>query len=293
MTEATTPTEDAAQPRPEPARLSPLVAIDPPKVNAFWLDARLAASPSGVAYVAHDATKTPVMMILLSQGAAKDPVARDRLAGTVNRMHIDTVVARGGEGQDSGRLAVRYRAPVDAPDGAAFPAPWVALAYDGTQRAVEEAERILAEVDLSWRPLQGDPAGPAYQLHWVDKTAPGTVRLWPLPWPGRHDRAGALSILASWLIMLLLTALAVLVAILLFQGAPVQAPPPPVPTEGSAPPDSSSPSPESASPSPESGSPSPESASPSPESASPSPESAQPSPGESAGGGSPTPNSKL
>ncbi len=293
MTNATTPDQDAAAPRPEPARLSPLLAIDPPRVNAFWLDARVAATPSGVAYVAHDSTKTPVLLILLSQGAANDSVARERLAGTVNKMHIDTVVARGGAGQDAGRLGVRYRAPVDAPEGAAHPAPWVALAYDGTNRAVEEAERILAEVDLSWRPLQGDPAGPAFQLHWVDKTSPGTVRLWPLPWPGRHDNAGVLSILASWLIMLLLTALAILVAILLFQGAPVQAPPPPVPTEGSAPPESGSPPPDSASPSPESASPSPESAEPSPESASPSPESGQPSPGESAGGGSPTPNSKL
>lgn len=286
MTMEQPPDPDATAPRPELARLSPLLSIDPPRVNAFWLDARLAASPSGVAYVAHDKTKTPVMVVLLSQGAAGDPVARERLAGTVNKMHIDTVVARGGRDQSTGRLAVRYRAPIDAPDGAAQPAPWVALGFDGTQRAVAEAERILADVDLAWLPLQGQVAGPSFKLHWVDRIMPGTVRLWPLPWPGRHDRAGVLSILASWLIMLLLAALAVLVAILLFQGSPPQTPPPPVPTTGSPPPDSASPSPDSASPSPDS-------ASPSPESASPSPQSPQPSPSESAGGGSPTPNSRL
>lgn len=288
MTEPVPPVEGVPAGRPELARLSPLLGIDPPKVNAFWLDARVAASPSGVAYVAHDETKTPVMVLLLSQGAANDPIARDRLAGTVNKMDIDTVVARGGRDQDAGRLAVRYRAPVDAPDGAALPAPWVALAFDGTQRAVLEAERILAEVDLSWLPLQGQPAGPAFKLHWVDRIMPGTVRLWPLPWPGRHDRGGVLSILASWLIMLLLAALAVLIAILLFQASTPQSPPPPVPTTGSAPPQSGSPSPESGSPSPESTSASPESGSPSPSPASP-----QPSPSESAGGGSPTPNSRL
>ena len=39
---------------------------------------------------------------------------------------------------------------------------------------------------------------------------PGLVRLWPLPWPGRYDRAGWKTILVSWLLMLLLAALAVL-----------------------------------------------------------------------------------
>ena len=34
-------------------RLSPLWRDDPPKVGDYWLDARLTASPSGVAYVAH------------------------------------------------------------------------------------------------------------------------------------------------------------------------------------------------------------------------------------------------
>ena len=52
---------------------------------------------------------------------------------------------------------------------------------------------------------------------------------WPLPWPGRGDRAGWVSILASWLLMLLLAALAILIAILIFQQSPQQSPPPPVP----------------------------------------------------------------
>lgn len=270
------------------APLSPLLPDDPPRVADFWLDARLTAAPSGVAYAAHDSENRSVMLILLSQGAAADAAARDRLAGAVNKMHIDTVVARGGPGQSEGRLGGKHRGESNHPDVSDREpvAPWVALAYDGSGAAVAEADRVLAEVDLSRLARAGAPAGPDYRLHWIDRVRPGAARLWPLPWPGRHDRAGWLSILASWLLMLLLAALAVLIAILIFQGAPPVSPPPPVPTTGS--PQSTSPSPQSGSPSPASGSPSPQSGSPSPGSASPSPASASPS-----GGGSPTPNSKL
>ena len=272
-----------------PAPLSPLVADDPVRVGGYWLDARLTASASGVAFVGHDDDNTPAMVVLLSQGAAADAAARERLAGTVNTLHIDSVLARGGQGQDAGRLGHRYRADTDDPAAPATEpqAPWVALAYDGSPRAITEANRILAEVDLSWLSLQGRPSGPDYQLHWIDQVRPGIARSWPLPWPGRHDRAGWLSILVSWLLMMLIMALAVLVAILIFQDSSPQQPPPPVPTSAS--------SPDSASPSPQSGSPSPESASPSPESGSPSPQSASPSPDPSGSGaaGSPTPNSRL
>ena len=272
---------------PEPPRLSPLWRDDPPKVGDFWLDARLTAGPSGVAFVAHDALHTSVMIVLLSEGASTDPAARDRFAGTVDKMHIDTVVARGGQGQDSGRLGHRVRKPeaddpVD-PEGSP-PAPWVALAYDGSPAAVAEADRILADVDLSRVAELGSPAGPAYRLHWIDRVRPGIARLWPLPWPGRHDRGGPLTILVSWLLMMLLAALAVLIAILIFQQAPPEQPPPPVPPTASS--SASGSPPPSASPSP--GSPSPGSASPSPASASPSPGSPSPS-----GGGSPSPNSRL
>ncbi|MDQ7991256.1 MAG: hypothetical protein AAGC63_01675 [Propionicimonas sp.] len=259
------------------------------------------------------------MLILLSEGAAGDPAARDRLAGVVDKLHIDTVVARGGHGQSEGRLGHRSRDEDDDPVGPdeAPLAPWVALAYDASPAALAEAERVLAEVDLSRLALQGTPAGPAYRLHWIDNTRPGVSRLWPLPWPGRHDRAGWLSILASWLLMMLLAALAVLIAILIFQQSPRVSPPPPVPPTGSPPPtngsSSGSPSPQSGSPSPQSGSPSPQSGSPSPSPSqsgqsgeptptqSPSPgqspsQSGSPSPGqESPSGsvGSPTPNSRL
>jgi hypothetical protein len=274
----------------EPPRLSPLLPSDPPKVGDFWLDARLTATASGVAYVAHDESNTSAMVILLSEGAAADAGARDRFAGTVNQLHIDTVIARGGHGQDSGRLGHRFRSEDDDPQiGSDAPAtPWAALAYDASAASLTEANRILSEVDLSLLNHQGFPAGPDYRLHWIDWSRPGMAKVWPLPWPGRHDRSGWLSILVSWLLMLLLCALAILVAILIFQNSSVEQPPAPVPTSAS--PQSGSPSPQSASPSPQTASPSSGSAKPSPshQSVTPSPQTASPS-----GSGSPTPNSKL
>lgn len=271
----------------DPVLLHPLMPLDPPRVGPYWLDARLTASASGVAWRAHDEAGD-AMVVMLSEGASADAAAVERLAGTVNKMHIDTVLARGGRGQDSGRLGHTWVAEPDAPPApdADPTAPWVALAWDESPDAVAEADRILAEIDLSWLPHKGTPSGPDYRLPWVDRVLPGSARPWPLPWPGRHDRAGWLTILLSWLIMMLLMALAVLIAILIFQFTPPQSPPPPVPTSGtgSPPPDSSSPSPDSASPSPDS-------ASPSPDSASPSPGEGSPEPSESAG--SPSPNSRL
>ena len=285
--------------------VSPLLPEDPPKVGGYWLDARLHASAAGTAFTAHAADSpdgAPAMVLLLSEGAAADAAARDRLAGEVNDMHIDTVLARGGQGQDTGRLGRRFVAPdVPVAPDSRTDAPWVALAYDGSPAAAAEAQRVLDAVELAALEPLGRPAGPDYQLPWIDRVRPGLARLWPLPWPGRYDRAGWRTILVSWLLMLLLAALAVLIAILIFQNQPPQSPPPPADGTGSPPPASSSPSPQSGSPSPQSGSPS---GSPSPSgSGSPSPsqsgtESGSPSPGgpspdDSGSPGSPTPPSRL
>ena len=302
---------------PDWVPVSPLLPDDPPRVGDFWLDARIGAAESGVAYTAHDADGRTAMVIVLSEGAAADAAARDRLAGVVNDMHIDTVLARGGHGQDFGRMGRKYVAdegdPVPA-DGALL-APWVALAYDGTPAAADEAARVLDDVQLATLAPQGAPSGPDYQHYWQERVKPGLVRLWPLPWPGRYDRAGWKTILVSWLLMLLLAALAVLIAILIFRNQPPQTPPTPTGGSGSPPPQSQSgsPPPQSGSPSAsqsgsESGSPSgspsgSESGSPSASgsssgSASPSPSGTEsgggePSPDESGSPGGNTPTSRL
>ncbi|WP_425309658.1 hypothetical protein AADG42_13115 [Ammonicoccus fulvus] len=221
--------------------LTPTWPDDPVKVGDFWLDGRVVTRPSGVAWAAHgDGLLHPtrqeetdpdhkVILVQLSEGAAADKAARDRFAGLVNQLHIDVVLARGGHEQDQGRLGRRFRNedddPVD-PDEDHPLAPWVALAYAGDDGLVRLADDLLAQVDLLDLPHLGRPAGPDFRLHWIDRNRPGTNRIWPLPWPGRYDRAGWVTILVSWLLMLLMAAIAVIIAILVFRNAPPQAPPP-------------------------------------------------------------------
>jgi hypothetical protein len=258
--------------------VTPLLSDDPPKVGDFWLDARLGATPAGIAFTAHDAANTPAMVILLAEGAAADAAARARFAGEINALHIDTVLARGGHGQDTGRLARKYRSGDDAPVAPddRFVAPWAALAYDGSPAAAAQAMQILDAVQIATLAPQGMPSGPDYQQYWIERVRPGLARLWPLPWPGRFDRAGWRTILVSWLLMVLLAALAVLIAILIFRNQPPQSPPPP--TGSSAGP-------------PQSGSPQSGTQSGSPQSPAPSgsPSSGSPGPsGTESGGGEPT-----
>ncbi len=211
---------------------TPLHDEDPVRVGDFWLDSRLVETAAGIAYAAHEDGADSVMLLLLREGAADDPAARSRFSGEINAMHIDTVVARGGQDQDEGRMRVRFRPEDDDPQVEGLPpaAPWVALAFDGSRAAVGEAARVLHAVDLDTTPPLGTPVGPDFQLHWRDRAEAGRTRLWPLSWPHRRDRAGWITILTSWLLMLLLTALALLLAILVFQNAPLVSPPPPVPS---------------------------------------------------------------
>lgn len=218
-----------------PIRLAthhPLHDIDPEKVGDFWLDSRLTATPAGTAYAAHEDGGDSVMLVLLSDGAAADAAARSRFSGEINAMHIDTVVARGGEGQDAGRMGVRFRGEKDDPAVEARPlAPWTALAFDGSLQAVEEADRVLHAVDLTLSPPLSKPSGPDYRLHWINQARPGPTRLWPLPWPAKRDRAGWISMLVAFLLMVLITALALLLAILVFQNQPIVNAPRPIPSE--------------------------------------------------------------
>ncbi|WP_338571703.1 hypothetical protein V7R84_02520 [Arachnia propionica] len=272
-------------PTSEYAEHFPLLPEDPVRVGDFWIDSRLAESPAGVIYSAHADGSDPVMLIHLRDGAASDPAARARFSGEINAMHIDTVVARGGQGQDEGRMAVRFRDEDDDPIVASHRplAPWVALAFSGSPAAVAEAQRVLAAVDLVHTPQLGSPAGPDFQMHWWQNIRPGTWRMWPLPWPGRKDRAGWLTLLASFLLMLLLAAIAVLLAILVFQNQQKVSPPAPVPSSASA---SGGGSTSSTSGEPSSGEPS------ELESRSDTPSMEQPS-GDSSGPGSPSPERKL
>ncbi|MGK2308732.1 hypothetical protein [Cutibacterium sp. V947] len=219
---------------PWPIKALPLEPCDPPRVDEFWLDVRVLAMPSGTVFGAHDDDGQAVLIIVLSHGAASDPASWDRLAGEVNHLHSETVIARGGAGQNSGRLGGLYR-PVTGPARAGGEplAPWVALIFDGSAAAVAEARRILKAVDMS--ALSGSsPAGPNFRLPWIDDTLPGQVRAWPLPWPGRRDRAGWSTTVVAWMLTIFIALTGLLIAVLLFQNVPPTPPPPPVPTSASS-----------------------------------------------------------
>lgn len=206
----------------------------------------------------------------------------------VNHLHSDTVIARGGAGQSTGRLSGLYRPGTGPENGGPSLAPWVALVNDGSRAAVAEARRILDAVDMS--ALSGTPvAGPSFRLHWIDDTAAGRVHTWPLPWPGRRDKAGWSTTVIAWLLTLFIALTGLLIAVLLFQNVPPSPPPPPVPTSASSnrsAHSSSSPTPSRSSG--QSASPSHSSKSPSPSKGqTPSPTSTSPSTGRS---GSPTPS---
>lgn len=236
---------EPVQQQPGPAfEVTPLLPSDPVRIGDFWLEGRLTANAAGIAFRAKADGKAhltrgqklaegaPAIVVQLLDGSANDKAARDRFSGYVNHLHIDDVLARGGHEQDEGRLGRKFLSedddPVD-PDSEPL-APWVALAFDGDPRQAQRAYELLETVALTNVPPTGRPAGPDYELPWVRRVWPGLNRVWPLPWPGRYDRAGWLSILVSWLLMVLIAATAVLIAIYVFKDASKQLPPSPVPS---------------------------------------------------------------
>ncbi|MDO5683582.1 MAG: hypothetical protein Q4G46_12255, partial [Propionibacteriaceae bacterium] len=210
MSESSGPT-----PIPGPAwaglEVTPAHPDDPARIGDFWLAGRVVTRPSGVAWLAHAdgpdvADAQRVILVQLAEGAAADKAARDRFSGLINKLHIDDVLVRGGQEQDEGRLGRRFQErdePVD-PDDLHPLAPWVALAYADNSSIVDTADALLADVDLLDLAPTGRPSGPDFRLPWIDRDDPGHNRVWPLPWPGRHDRAGWQSILASLILMLVL-----------------------------------------------------------------------------------------
>lgn len=80
-----------------------------------------------MAFTAHDDTNTFDGADHARPALHWTPRRLDRFAGTVDKMHIDTVIARGGHDQEEGRLGGKFRGEDDDPVGPDdLPlAPWV------------------------------------------------------------------------------------------------------------------------------------------------------------------------
>ena len=145
---------------------------------------------AGVAFTAHDDQDTPAMVILLSEGAAADAAARDRLAGASTRCtSTPCSPAAGTVRTTAGSAASSAREDDDpvAPDDRLV-APWVALAYDGSPgRGGRGRAGAATRCSSPACAPQGTPSGPDFTHYWIDQVQPGLARLWPLPWPGRFD----------------------------------------------------------------------------------------------------------
>jgi hypothetical protein len=187
----------------------PLERRDPPMLGAVLIHGRLAASDAGVVY-AGQLIDQLVVVVALTDGAETDSFGRARFDLAVQAVIDD----RTGD--------------VVAADRDADVAPWVALAStDDWGEALGVAGRVLAPVTLTDVAPIGAVRGPDFRPHWYQRRGIGRWRLWPLPWPRDLNAAGRWTFVAAFGLMLVIAALALWIATLVFHSQPVPPPPPP------------------------------------------------------------------
>lgn len=193
--------------------LLPLERRDPPALGGIELTGRLTSTDSGVVYAGR-AGGQPVVVVVLTEGAERDSYARARFqqaAGAVSGGGPDGVVAADAD--------------VDI-------APWVAVRADTWQDGLGAARALLAPVTLEHLPDVGEPAGPVFRPHWAERNGVGRWRLWPLPWPAALTAASRWTYLAAFALMLAIAAIALWIAVRIFEDQP---PVPPGPGPGPIP----------------------------------------------------------
>lgn len=191
--------------------LSALTKDDPPRLGPVTLLGRLDATDAGVIY-AGSLEGASVATVLLSQGAELDSYGRARFLQA-----IDQHVENGG--------AEILASQLD--DGAV--APWVAVPAATWPAALSVGETLLAPVTLKHLPGVGLEQGPAFRPHWFARSGPGRWHIWPLPWPALIQSASRWSLLLSFACVIAIAALALLIAVKVFETQPPVPPPPPPP----------------------------------------------------------------
>jgi len=146
---------------------SPLHDSDPRQLGGYRLSGRLSQSSSGVVYLGEDATGRKVEVVLLSEGAAADPDARERFREAV------------AEGRD----APEGRRVLSAGTEAAS-AAWAAVPHGGEGPG---AAAYLIPVEGGAGPVRAGAAA-VLRPHWSVRSAPASAR-WL--WAGGHGGPGA------------------------------------------------------------------------------------------------------
>ena len=215
----------------------PLERQDPPALGGIELAGRLASTDSGVVYAGWSGGQ-PVAVVLLNEGAETDSYARARFQQATGRAAGLEI----GSGPDP---------DVVAADSDVDIAPWVALRADTWTDGLGAAQALLAPVAMEHLAPIGEPAGPAFRPHWSAHRRAGRWRMWPLPWPTALTAASRWTYLAAFALVLAIAAIALWIAVKIFENQP---PVPPGPGPGPLPiPTPTSPSPSSPSPSPSTG----------------------------------------
>jgi hypothetical protein len=176
------------------------------------LSGRLEATDAGIVY-AGVLGDQPVVVALLTAGAEVDSFAR----------------ARFHDAMRDARLADRETSVLAGEDAPEI-APWVAVRADSWDDGVKLARALLAPVSLDHLDPVGDVRGPEFRPHWSRRGGPGRWRVWPLPWPSALSMAGRWTYVASFALVLAISAIALFIAVKLFENQPPAPVYPPYPT---------------------------------------------------------------
>lgn len=214
--------------------LSPLERRDPPALGGIELTGRLATTDSGVVY-AGLSSGGPVAVVMLNEGAERDPYARGRFqqaAAAMGAAAPERGVAAGSDVTATVGGVVSGRSALVAADSDVDIAPWVAVPAESWADGLSAARALLGTVTLEQMPAVGEPAGPGFRPHWFGRRGVGRWRMWPLPWPSAVTAASRWTYVASFALVLAIAAIALWIAVKIFENQP---PVPPGPGPGPLP----------------------------------------------------------
>jgi hypothetical protein len=218
-----------AAPATAPFPVLPLQPEDPPRVGDFWLRGRIAANGAGYLYAGQDEDGRGGVVVMMTEGSADDPAARDRFQRAVEELPDGALLARNSTDDDDVALWVAVGPIAPETDPATPESAASSASEDAWRIAQRHGSAVLSAVLMDDIPHIGRFRGPDFLHYWDARRRPGLFRLWPLPWPGALQPASWLAMLLAMVMMFLLMSTALLIAYLLFRNQPEVDPGPPIP----------------------------------------------------------------